>query len=100
MPSVALTPAQVSTVEAAIKRHLVDPESARFDGINAVQHPNGYMFVCGRVNSRNRMGGYAGASPFSGTLAGQNFTIGEVASNSELHHAYVAGACRSKGLFI
>jgi len=59
--------------EAAIKARLVDPESAR------ISWPNGYMKggykpflaprvygygTCGLVNSRNRMGGYVGDTPF------------------------------------
>lgn len=59
--------------EAAIRDKLIDPDSAKF------QWPSGYeigaykpfmgkyvygYFTCGYVNSRNRMGGYVGRTPF------------------------------------
>jgi hypothetical protein len=59
--------------EAAVKARLVDPYSAQFEW------PYGFTFgtwkpfmarrvtgywTCGRVNSRNRMGGYAGSATF------------------------------------
>jgi hypothetical protein len=44
-------------------RKLTDPESARFDDLFRVQSDSGEA-VCGMVNSKNRMGGYVGATGF------------------------------------
>ena len=63
--------------EAAIKSRLIDPMSA------AVEWPNGFTYgtwkpmlskriegywTCGRVNAKNRMGGYTGDTPFEVVL--------------------------------
>lgn len=49
--------------KAAIKRKLTDPESAQFTEMFKVQAQRGDA-VCGLVNSKNRMGGYAGVAGF------------------------------------
>lgn len=49
---------------AAIRREMIDPNSAQFDNVKVIENELGRM-VCGRVNARNRMGGYAGAVPFA-----------------------------------
>lgn len=45
--------------EGAVKQLLSDPESARFQDV--VQKRD---YVCGKVNSKNRMGGYMGFRSF------------------------------------
>lgn len=47
-------------VEPAIKARLVDPESARFRWPYSFFQARNGTITCGRVNSRNRMGGYGG----------------------------------------
>lgn len=48
-----------SKAKDAVKELLIDPESAQFSN---VESKNGV--TCGFVNSRNRMGGYVGKTPF------------------------------------
>lgn len=59
--------------EGAVRERLIDPDSARFEWPYGFL--NGYWkpvlqkrilgnWTCGRVNARNRMGGYAGSSAF------------------------------------
>jgi hypothetical protein len=66
--------AMKKAAEDDILGRLVDPDSAKFDWPNgfilgtwspkwARKNTHGY-FTCGTVNSRNRMGGYAGTSSF------------------------------------
>jgi hypothetical protein len=62
-----------SAAEAAVKARLIDPGSAQFEWpygfIYGTWKPflarrvSGY-WTCGRVNARNRMGGYAGSAAF------------------------------------
>lgn len=67
-----LTSKDVAEVEEAVKYDLVEPNSARFRNIRAAvvvrQDGTSVRTVCGEVNSRNRMGGYSGAVPFSAEL--------------------------------
>lgn len=46
-----------------VRKKLSDPESARFDDLFKVQGDHGET-VCGMVNSKNKMGGYVGATGF------------------------------------
>jgi hypothetical protein len=50
--------------KAAMSRKLTDPESARFTDLFKVSTPDEGEIICGMVNSKNRMGGYAGATGF------------------------------------
>lgn len=54
---------EFATAKAFIQRKLADPDSARFDDLFKVQTGRGDA-ICGLVNSKNRMGGYAGAAGF------------------------------------
>ena len=45
--------------EAAIKRQLIDPSSAEFTSVGSKGD-----YVCGLVNSKNRLGGYVGPTGF------------------------------------
>lgn len=54
---------EFAEVKAFISRKLTDPESARFEDLFKVQSDRGEA-VCGLVNAKNRMGGYAGAAGF------------------------------------
>jgi hypothetical protein len=49
--------------KAAMQRKLTDPMSAQWLDLYKVGTPAGEM-VCGMVNSKNRMGGYSGATGF------------------------------------
>lgn len=50
-----------SDAKEAVKKALVDPDSARFTGLQDGKREGD---VCGFVNAKNRMGGFAGDSPF------------------------------------
>ena len=53
----------ITSAKAAVTKKLNDPSSAQFADIRLVKI-NGQEFVCGRINARNRMGGYDGFKPF------------------------------------
>jgi hypothetical protein len=57
----SLTGTERALVENAIKEMLVDPDSARFE---IKPFLVGAALVCGRFNSKNRLGGYTGYDPF------------------------------------
>ena len=50
--------AEIKQSQKIIKDILIDPESAQFTDLKYYKSSN---FVCGKVNSKNRMGGYVGA---------------------------------------
>jgi hypothetical protein len=56
-------PDEFAAAKAATQRKLTDPESARFEDLFKVSTDQGEA-VCGLVNSKNRMGGYAGNTGF------------------------------------
>ena len=74
-----LSKAQISQVEAAVKYSLIDPDSASFRNIRAsdltLADGTNYRRVCGQVNSKNRMGGYAGFSTFKGNMQSGQFKL-------------------------
>jgi hypothetical protein len=53
---------EFAAAKAAMSRKLTDPESARFTDL--FKSSGATPVVCGMVNSKNRMGGYAGATGF------------------------------------
>lgn len=71
---VKLTDAEIAIIQAGVRPRLKDPESARFGAVRASKGPDGTTYVCGMVNSKNSFGGYAGETPFAGTLANGRFT--------------------------
>jgi hypothetical protein len=58
------TPDDFGSAKAAMTRKLTDPESARFTDLFRVATPDEGEVICGMVNSKNRMGGYAGVRGF------------------------------------
>ena len=74
---VDLTKAEVAQIKAAIAYDLLDPDSAKFRNIRAVEiiKANGAKIVrvCGEVNGTNSMGGYAGFEWFGGVMQGGRF---------------------------
>lgn len=77
MRPVALTPAEIGEVQAVVSYTLIDPESARFREITSVivTKSNGSTIqrVCGYVNAKNQMGGYAGFEMFGGQMVNGKF---------------------------
>jgi hypothetical protein len=50
------TPAQIRTVQATVKRHLRDPEGARFGKIYAMKGSNGTRYYCGFLKEKDNFG--------------------------------------------
>lgn len=65
-------PMTIDRAMLAIEERLTDPESARYKSLAQVRRTGA---VCGRVNSRNRMGGYDGF---------KYFAVREVAGRAEV----------------
>jgi hypothetical protein len=55
--------AALAKARAAVAAKLNDPDSAKYVDEKVIQQ-NGREIVCGRVNARNRFGGYDGPKPF------------------------------------
>lgn len=74
---VDLTKADVAQIKAAVAYGLLDPDSAKFRNIRAVEitKANGVKIirVCGEVNGTNSMGGYAGFEWFGGVMKDGRF---------------------------
>lgn len=54
-------PTLENEAKKAVASNLIDSESARFENVFT---PSGGGVVCGFVNGKNHMGGYAGSRPF------------------------------------
>lgn len=74
------------TVDRWLERQLIDPESRRVDTMRepqqyfwAFSNPKYGYLVCGSVNAKNRMGGYAGRSNFWAMLRGDRVVSGGIA---------------------
>jgi hypothetical protein len=86
-PRVSLTQQQIQLVYAGVQRVLSDPNSARFSDINAGRQPDGTLYVCGLVDTRNVSGNYTGNQPFVGTLDGRGFTPTTIGGSPEQQHS-------------
>lgn len=53
-------PSKTNDAKTAVKQFLIDPDSAKFSEVENGKSNS----VCGYVNSKNRMGGYAGNTAF------------------------------------
>lgn len=47
-----------------VRSALTDPDSAKFEALSFRRTPQ-HLYLCGRVNARNRMGGYTGFTWFA-----------------------------------
>lgn len=63
----------IDKAHAAVLATLKDPDSAKFTEVVRVGD-----YVCGRINSKNGFGGYAGASKFSVSPQGAVWIFAEV----------------------
>ncbi|MBA5777101.1 hypothetical protein H2509_08160 [Stappia sp. F7233] len=77
-----LSSAQISTIHAAVRGVLKDPESARFGEIVAASNSEGVVSACGWVNAKNSYGGYTGDKPFLGVLTKGGFVPVSVGGTS------------------
>lgn len=76
-------PSHISeTARQQVRYAMNDPDSAQFRNIRGYSFsgPGGGYVVCGEVNGRNRMGGYAGFQPFR-TNVGNAQSSGQVYIN-------------------
>jgi len=94
-PRVSLTQEQIQLVYAGVQRVLSDPSSARFGEIAAGRTPDGTLYVCGSVDTRNVSGNYTGDQPFSGTLDGRGFKPTTIGGSPEQSHS-IREYCRQQ----
>lgn len=84
-------------VEEAVRDGLKDPESARFDKVEATSSEENGVVVCGLVNAKNSFGGYEGKSPFMGMLvndrAGKTVFIVLTSGSSKAAIQVTSAAC-------
>ena len=69
---ITLTDEQTEYVHQGVRNALKDPDSAIFGRIiaGALDNSHTSLVVCGWVNAKNSFGGYAGRTPFVGTVEG------------------------------
>ena len=94
-PRVSLTQDQIQLIYAGVQRVLSDPNSARFGEINAGRKPDGTLYVCGSVDTRNASGNYTGDQPFFGTLDGRGFRPTSIGGSPEQVHS-IREYCRQQ----
>jgi hypothetical protein len=82
-PRVNLSQQQMQQIYGGVQRLLSDPGSARFGDIHAGRQPDGAIYVCGSVDTRNFSGQYTGEQPFYGTLDGRGFTPTSIGGSPE-----------------
>jgi len=74
-----LTVDEIRLVQAGVREHLKDPDSARFKDILSATDSKNTETVCGLVNAKNSFGGYTGFVPFYGLLmTGKRKTDGKI----------------------
>ena len=47
-----------------VKERMNDPASAQFEGLEVLWREDKQIILCGKINAKNRMGGYVGFVPF------------------------------------
>ena len=57
-------PSLIAESKEQVARKLVDPASAQFRDMKVHESRDGVVAVCGEVNGKNRVGGYAGFRKF------------------------------------
>jgi hypothetical protein len=60
----AKEPPLFATARRAVEQTLIDPQSAQFEDLKIVGTVEEGRLVCGTINARNQVGGYAGRRPF------------------------------------
>ncbi|PPU15836.1 hypothetical protein XacyCFBP2565_08560 [Xanthomonas arboricola pv. corylina] len=63
------TAKELAMVKTAMHSVLKDPESAKYESVIVGTQPESRNLICGRVNSKNGVGGYTGMVSFIGLLA-------------------------------
>jgi hypothetical protein len=94
-PRVSLAQEQIQLVYSGVQRVLRDPSSARFSEISAGRKPDGTLYICGSVDTRNASGNYTGDQPFFGTLDGRGFKPISIGGSPEQVHS-IREYCRQQ----
>lgn len=76
-----------SEAKNALKKLLNDPDSAQFSELQAGQQAGD---VCGLFNAKNRMGGYAGSTPFFYQKATKTVAIAKLPEDSDFRMLYLS----------
>ena len=83
---IVLNATQTQSLKGAISARLKDPSSAQYRGIRAqsrtLSNGKNPILVCGEVNSKNSLGGYAGFTPFSAVIVNGQVDRVDIASNT------------------
>jgi hypothetical protein len=89
-------PTSEARAKQAVRERLFDPESAQFSELFKSPSDNGA--ICGLVNAKNRMGGYAGRAPFYySTLTDYAAIVGEPLDDGDFIAYYYAMGGASEG---
>lgn len=86
------TPAEIELIRSAMAEKLKDAESARFLDVKLLEQ----FTVCGKVNSKNSYGAYAGYTAFMGLIFAESNTA-IVVGIDEAGKDIVASICKDKG---
>jgi hypothetical protein len=81
----------IDEAKRAVSAILKDPDSAKFEDVEAYVHENGSIAVCGKVNSRNSFGAYAGAALFIVPAVGVGAIIEEPENEAVFEPLRAAG---------
>jgi len=95
-------PTPENQAKQAVKNLLIDPGSAKFDNVFRGKSTDSTTTTyCGFVNSKNRMGGYAGKTPFIVKIIGdyhQTEIIQPPPTNSDFHMYLLSNTSSEKYL--
>jgi hypothetical protein len=86
---------EVEVAERTIRRKLNDPESARFEGLQAGINGKGLTIVCGWVNAKNGNGGYTGQKAFMVALEPRPSTtvVGSLHGSNDVDENIIWSVC-------
>lgn len=102
----------VPLAEAGVRGDLIDADSAKFRDEGSVQmawlrrglfgpRTDGPLtMVCGRVNSKNRMGGYSGFAWFYAAIKDGRYLWAEVDDATDDQPGFAYAVCKRNGLAI
>ena len=88
---------KIKVAKALVAEQLTDPDSAQFRDIEVIDKGDGKFVVCGKVNAKNRMGGYVGYEVFV-VVGDKAFILTEPESIYEkiTHFQTIVDACKPK----
>ena len=95
----ALSPEQITVMQAQIAELMNDPESARFKNLRAARDSKGMLYVCGEINGRNKFGGYVGYKLFVAAFEADTPGRWSVDIDRDDDTTYVESVCETLGLY-